>query len=569
MKVLALKLFTMITLFFALSSCQHETKDYNLYSIEKEILTNPTNAYHRLDSVGKEIENAPDSTQMFFQILVCRAKDKCYIKHKNDSAMQKVVKYYKAHNDNEHLMQAYYCMGCIYRDLQKPDKALDYLHKALDCSEHSKKYELIARIYSQMGQLQQDGCADNYALDSYRKAYINFKRANEVKTLPFAMVDLANAYRMLNDSIHAIYYFNLAKKEVLKEKEPKLLCKIYNARILFFLNCKDYNSVEKEYQESCRLMDFEDINQPLFYYIKSKIELRNGDIKSATDNALKSTEDVIIDNRYYAYKLLTDIYMKKKDNEEALKYSIKAVNTLDTMYETYNGESIKRMQYMYNYEKSQKENAQLSIKSLETQRYLFIVFILFLVAAIFIILLFARNRKRRTQIDNMMKEIERKNAESEKQIKANEKMIEQMKETNEELTQLQIKLLKEKNERIKREMAEKETAWTKLWQSDVYKHIHSTINNGELTCPYGKMNENVEQLKRTIDMIFNNFGTRLKRYYPQISLTQMNICYLIKADFTLSEIAVIMAKTKSAVTNARNKMKKNCFDSKITLEEMD
>jgi hypothetical protein len=316
-------------------------------------------------------------------------------------------------------------------------------------------------------------------------------------------------------------------------------------------------------------MDFEDINQPLFYYIKSKIELRNGDIKSATDNALKSTEDVIIDNRYYAYKLLTDIYMKKKDNEEALKYSIKAVNTLDTMYETYNGESIKRMQYMYNYEKSQKENAQLSIKSLETQRYLFIVFILFLVAAIFIILLFARNRKRRTQIDNMMKEIERKNAESEKQIKANEKMIEQMKETNEELTQLQIKLLKEKNERIKREMAEKETAWTKLWQSDVYKHIHSTINNGELTCPYGKMNENVEQLKRTIDMIFNNFGTRLKRYYPQISLTQMNICYLIKADFTLSEIAVIMAKTKSAVTNARNKMKKNCFDSKITLEEMD
>ena len=261
--------------------------------------------------------------------------------------------------------------------------------------------------------------------------------------------------------------------------------------------------------------------------------------------------------------------MKKKDNEEALKYSIKAVNTLDTMYETYNGESIKRMQYMYNYEKSQKENAQLSIKSLETQRYLFIVFILFLVAAIFIILLFARNRKRRTQIDNMMKEIERKNAESEKQIKANEKMIEQMKETNEELTQLQIKLLKEKNERVKREMAEKETAWTKLWQSDVYKHIHSTINNGELTCPYGKMNENVEQLKRTIDMIFNNFGTRLKRYYPQISLTQMNICYLIKADFTLSEIAVIMAKTKSAVTNARNKMKKNCFDSKITLEEMD
>ena len=144
MKAFFFKILLVTFIFIVFSACQNKGKDYHLYSIEKEILQDPHKAYNYLDSIGKEIKDAPDSTQMFYQILLCRAKDKCYIRHKSDSTMQNVVKYYKSRNDKEHLMQAYYCMGCINRDLQQADKALKYFHNALDCSKNSNKYELIA-----------------------------------------------------------------------------------------------------------------------------------------------------------------------------------------------------------------------------------------------------------------------------------------------------------------------------------------------------------------------------------------------------------------------------------------
>ena len=569
MKASFFKILLVTFIFIVFSACQNKGKDYHLYSIEKEILQDPHKAYNYLDSIGKEIKDAPDSTQMFYQILLCRAKDKCYIRHKSDSTMQNVVKYYKSRNDKEHLMQAYYCMGCINRDLQQADKALKYFHNALDCSKNSNKYELIARIYSQMGQLQQDGYADEFALKSFQNAYIYFKKTNETKTISAASVDLARAYTVLNDSAHGLYYAVIAKNEILKTKNPQMLAKIYNFTINFYLKYNDCINAEKEYMEASKVMKPEDIDQPLFNYMKGILDFKKGDNKSALENVKKATKDNMISNRYCAYNYLIKIYRDGYNNyKEALNCAVKTINTLDTMRTLANDEGIRKMQHMYNYEKTQKENALLNITNLRNQRYLFIALILLLLTAVIIILLIVRSRNRRRQIDEIMKEMEQKNAESEEQIIKNEKEIEKLKDKNEELTQLQIGLLKEKNNKIKQAMSNNEAAWTKFYQSEAFNNIHNVIRNGELECQYKDAYTIMKQLEKTIDVIFN-FSGRLKRYYPKISNTQLNICYLIKSDFKLHEIAILLAMSKSAVTNARNKMKKDCFDDSVSLEDMD
>ena len=81
----------------------------------------------------------PQATQMYYQLLTIKAKDKAYITHTSDSLIKNVVKYYEERKDRERLQETYYYAGRVYRDMGDEPQALEHLQKAIektkDCTD--------------------------------------------------------------------------------------------------------------------------------------------------------------------------------------------------------------------------------------------------------------------------------------------------------------------------------------------------------------------------------------------------------------------------------------------------
>ena len=61
-------------------------------------------------------------------------------------------------------------------------------------------------------------------------------------------------------------------------------------------------------------------------------------------------------------------------------------------------------------------------------------------------------------------------------------------------------------------------------------------------------------LELELNTIYNNFAVRLKSCCEQISETELRVCYLLKAGFSVTSIAKIIGRTKSAVSMSRKRL---------------
>lgn len=566
-KKLLFKIF-IILFVVVISSCKQD-HEISLQSIENLIFKNPKAAYRKLIKMDVSIKDKPDSVKMHYEILLCRAQDLCYVNHKSDSIMKNVIKYYEANHNQKYLMQAYYCMGCIYRDLYQSSKALDFFHKALNLSAYSRNYSLIARIYNQIGEIQTSISSYSLAKEAYKKALYYFIKANDIRTIPFSALDIA--YICIDeDKGKYKYYIDIANQYSNKLHDRLLKLQILLRKTQLQMYMGDYNDAYKIMNEI--KYKYPDIcyKQQGFYLIHSQIDYYNKHYYAALKHAYIAIKDKDNNNRYYSYLLLSNIYNNGfKNYKKSLDYAVLGLNLMDTIREAENDKDIRRMQYLYNYEKTQKENAQLTLDNIRSKQYLGIVVIFVLLTLIVIILIVFRIRKRNEQLKKTVIEKQNMYEMSLKRIYNNETEISRLKQLNDKISKLKIQILEKSNNRLKENIKNQDLAWIALRDSPIYCEMHNMVKNGELQCSHIRINEMLVELEKTVDFHFDNFCDRLRSYYPPINDTQIKICYLLKAEFKLSDIATMISYTRSSVTNARTRMMKNCFDSKSTLDDFD
>lgn len=101
-----------------------------------------------LSSLDSTIQFEPEETRMYYGLLTTKAQDKKFIRHKSDSLMKKVVRFYESYGDKEKLMEAYYYLGSVYRDMRDAPQAIAAFQQAADVGENSQRYDVLGRIHS-------------------------------------------------------------------------------------------------------------------------------------------------------------------------------------------------------------------------------------------------------------------------------------------------------------------------------------------------------------------------------------------------------------------------------------
>ena len=117
----------------------------------------------------------------------------------------------------------------------------------------------------------------------------------------------------------------------------------------------------------------------------------------------------------------------------------------------------------------------------------------------------------------------------------------------------------------KRKRKQPETKEILLRKSDIYARFHSINHesNSSIT------EEEWAELQKAIDDTYENFTGTLYALCKKLSPMELHICYLMKISISVTNMAYIVGRSKSAVSTTRNKLYEKLQGQKGTPEMLD
>ena len=160
-------------------------------------------AIQMLDGAKSWLPDFSKAQRMRYELLYHKAMNKAYITFTSDSLMKKVVDYYDRHGSANDRMQAYYVLGCVYRDMHEAPVALECYNKAAEQADTIEKncdYATLSRIYSQMGILFDKQYLSYQEIDAFTKAAKYACLAKDTLNALRYYQDMTGAYDLLGKS---------------------------------------------------------------------------------------------------------------------------------------------------------------------------------------------------------------------------------------------------------------------------------------------------------------------------------------------------------------------------------
>ena len=220
-----------------------------LHQADNLLMQYPDSVLTQLQSYQKTIQKETESTQMHYYLLLIKVNEACGIQHTSDSLIRQVVRYYEKQGSNQQTAEAYYYQGCVYRDLDNVDYALEAFQLATYLP-NSTEHHLIGKAYNQMGNLFTYQKLNFEAMEAYRESAYHAQQNKDSIAWAKRLKNTAHAYTALNQPDSALHYYEQAlqanphtqQKDIEKEKaELYIQMKDFsNARLSLEHNPDDY-----------------------------------------------------------------------------------------------------------------------------------------------------------------------------------------------------------------------------------------------------------------------------------------------------------------------------------------
>ncbi len=316
---------------------------------------------------------------------------------------------YQSIGDSVGLGQAYNNLGEVYKRMKEYDKALRFLHQAMqlkkrDSATYAITWYNIGELYNQSGKFDEAKKYFHLALTQ------SLKDKNQRVT---AYVYWGFAISALHEKKfrEALDYFNLAERLFRLLNETRLLCQMYQDMADVFIQMKDYRQAE--------------------HYLNQAQQL----------SAFIRVPDLMVTN-YYRYARLDSA---RGNYKEALRYMYKYNQLKDSVFNLVKSEQMARLQLAYETENRERENQQLRAKNsinqaqIKFQRFVIASIAIGLLITISLSWILLRQRKRILKVNRMIREksteIERQKNELQQQALAVARLNEELTALNKSLEQ--------------------------------------------------------------------------------------------------------------------------------------
>lgn len=243
MKKVALFLMSFCLLF--LLSCKDKEDRQLLNNIEQVwqlCETSLPDAWAKAETLKDSVRKSSEYAKQKYDLLSIRLRDKLdIIPSSLDSALQ-TMSYFETRKNSVDKERAYYYAGSAYRDLKDYPRAVSLFLKAADIAEQCKNADTLIwqNALSQLRNLYMLQLNYEEELNVALQSVALAKQSG--KNLECYLMDVASAYKHLNDTTHCLLYCDQAYDAIKKEG-----CQSKNGRILSSLlaTYSDYRHYDK------------------------------------------------------------------------------------------------------------------------------------------------------------------------------------------------------------------------------------------------------------------------------------------------------------------------------------
>lgn len=550
-----MKKLTLLLLICLLFSCTKQENN-QLTDIENIMLAHPDSALVLLKKDSIPICKDGQDAQMYYKIIRCRVSDLLYIPHTNDSTMLKVANYYAKQNNQRALSMAYYCLGCVYRDLNEHPRAINYFLKSINTDSINTPKEMIGRCYHQLSGFEDNRKNPIKAQEYEIRAYNYMSRTSDYTLANACLISIAQNYKALGDHEKYAAYMNLAQKNILAAKDTTNLARLIIVKGQIAIqerNNKELNTLINEAKkilpnilkrQGCgvNLMQgyyYKEQHQAdsAFYYFQKVLNSGNPIMKYEANIALSETK---AENGEYAtaWKFLNE--------------AIKLRNTIDSID---NKQEAEKMKASYNYEMEVAKRVEAE-ESNNKYKYAMLLGIICILGLSTLILAQKNSAKKKSikqlkliaQQNEKIQKQENKIEEQENMMQEHVSNIKKLETRNNELSKYQLTASENCINKLAKNIMLNDDRWTQFRMSESYTNLHKMARNGFQDYTSSEQHQALDAVIITIDCTFNEYGKRLTATFPNINDSQLKFAYLIKAEISFSNMAILLSKSKSSIT---------------------
>ena len=557
-------------LFFLLASCRPGHYPQALLVADSLCAAHPQRALEWLDSLRPRMEQERKGVRMYYDLLCIKAQDKAYMPHTSDSLIQAVLHYYEERADRRHLPEAYYYAGRVASDLGDAPQALDYFGKALEAMPEGAMTDLRSRVVSQMGMLfaRQGMYAD--ALEMYKQSLCYSEHLNDTLGVIYSLRDIAYAHRCLgqNDSVQP--YYTQAYQWSIKWGDQELI-QLMNIQIAsYYLDREIYDSVYTYLPHDFTALSGE--NRNAAYAISSYYYEALGRQDSATYyyKMLFDNGD-IYDKEVAARYLMRQVapVMDRKQVAIAQEIYLRCADSVQYLTQT---ESVARMHSLYNYGLRERESARMQ-QAYTNQTKNLLILSCCLIGCLLVFILYREFQRQNRQIwvaclkkwrqwkDKLEDDHRKQQREYGRKIHVLENnLAEERQQGKAREEELQNNILELQRQMTAFRML-KEEQLSDVQETSIYKALKKKL----LLSHQGKAKvskQEWKELEETIQKCDDSFLQKLKSLDYHFQQTEWQICLLLKAGFTPSQIGILLEGISvQTISTKRKRMAERLLDS--------
>lgn len=514
-----------IVLFLIMGACNNHPQAPILLEVEKIIEEQPDSALSILNKV-ENINQLSEKDHATYCLLLTQAQDLNYITHTSDSLIKIAATYFEKSNDKHKASLSYYYMGRVNTDLHDALKAQEFYLKALEIGEKTKDYHLLAKICNNLGTLYNYQDIYDLALPMQKKAlyYINMEQKQDTVNMSYILRNTARTFTLMNLEDSAVIYH----KQALKYSRP------YNISSIL-VDLGNIYIYKNEYVEAKKYIDLAQNSTTILktlypiYLSKGKLLSAMGQLDSAKYYLTQCSQSSNIYTQAGSLYHLAQVALKENDLNNYVKYTETYSTLRDSITKHSHFENIRIAQSMFNYQRIAKEKDQFEKKAAQRMIFIYQVIIIFFLTIAIFIFIFKREKIKKKRLTELKEEQYKR---SQQYIENNNKQIFQLTETlhskQEEMSEVERQLYEARKlmlEMENRQIFEKQGTILLLEKdfhnSSIYIRIH---REDDIQLSPSEW----EELHQLIDATYPDFTNRLIRLYPQISIEEIHICYLVK-----------------------------------------
>ena len=503
-----------------------------------------------------------------YAVLLSQALDKNYIDLTSDSIIAPAVKYFADVTINDDTQSVHYAMltnfylGRIHLNNYALSNSLIHLLKAEQFALHLNDHLYLGLIYSALAYTNNLGHNPTEDLKYTQLAYNHFKETGIKTYSNYALRDLAIAQNNCHKFNESQISFNMLLNDSSIQNDSLFLLSILPQYAKLQYNQSKFDSM-KHTILSLDSLGYKYTATESALLATAYINENNlANAKSALDN----TNNIYsINDSIAILNALIELNLKNNDYKSAY-------NNLDLFVkiQTKTNYSIWEQSLMgvhRDFVNEQAKNANLEVETQKNQILLIItISVAILFIAIFIIYaLRMKNKAQKERINRILSEhYQSQNliSNAEKRISTLEDLL--ANETNKSQSLInELAIQKESLQLFTQQAKLREDATNAIETAEIVARFRKTLSNDS-----NPSDNDWEQLDKYINQQFPGFKNVLYKL-AKLSEIEYQVCLLLKAKFTPTEITKLVNLSKSGLGNARKRLFVKAFKTDGTASDWD